>query len=783
MKIIIGLALALVAASPLRAGVAPADRWLEIEARPRSASEAGRLSALGWETKEREDGATLVYLRASGIAALAATGIPHSVVQDDLEAAYAARLALPKVGRGSMGGYFTWTEAIAEMDALAAAHPDLVAPRIALGVTHEGRPIWAWKLSTNAAVDEPEPSALFMSLMHAREPVGMMSLVHFAESLLAGHGSDAEATWLLDHREIWIVPVLNADGYVRNETRSPGGGGMWRKNRRDNGDGTRGVDPNRNFSYEWAHDDAGSSPNTGSDTYRGPGPMSEPETQALRDFVAARSPAISVNTHAYGDLMIRPWGYVDGTCADEMIMADISDVALRGSAYRPGNSMATVAYLANGEHDDYMWGEIAEKPRSFGFTPELGNRDDGFWPAASRIDPICREALPMHSFLAWAAGSAPRLESFVVDDAAPGGDGDGLPEPGETIRLTAVVRNHGLGATSGSLMASLDSATCAAWIEDGGADCGVIASQTSASNAADPFVVHVAASATPGDLVRLRLILSDTGGDYPPADLSFLIGEPVVLFAEDFEGGLAAWAPGGFATEAAGASRAGLALSDSPGGSHGSGVDAVAELLQPIDLSGFGRAWLVFDQRFWIDNDFDGASVEVLPAGGSWTPVAGRSSDTGSGAGAQDAGSPVWDGRRPEWEAEHVDLSMFAGSSDPISVRFRFRSDGSIAYDGWHVDDVRLIAFPEIAILPPDEPLLFVGKSGDDVALAWTAPPVGPDHSAADAYVIHRSPSVRGDAGFSPMATTRALGATDAGVVRVPQGFAYTVVATNCAGP
>jgi hypothetical protein len=308
-------------------------------------------------------------------------------------------------------------------------------------------------------------------------------------------------------------------------------------------------------------------------------------------------------------------------------------------------------------------------------------------------------------------------------------------------------------------------------------------SQTSAPNAADPFVVHVAASATPGELASLRLVLSDEDGEYPSADLIFLIGEPVDLFAEDFEGTLAAWAPGGFATEVSGASRAGRALSDSPGASHGDGVDTSAEILQRFDLSGFARAWLVFDQRFWIDNDFDCASVEVLPDGGSWMPVAGRTSDSGSGVGAQDFGSPAWDGRRVGWETEHVDLSTFAGSSDPLSVRFRFRSNGSIAYDGWHVDDVKLIAFPEITVLPPDEPLLFVGKAADDIALAWAAPPVGPDHSAADAYEVHRSASIRGDAGFAPIATTRGLASTDAGVVPLPRSFAYNVVATNCASP
>jgi hypothetical protein len=772
------LVLALAAASP----VTPPERWIEVAARPRDEAQALRLAELGWEMKEADDGASIVYLPASALPSLAATGVPHVVVEGDLEAYYAARLVRAKSLRGSMGGYLTLSEAVDAMDALVVAHPGLVAPKTALGMTEEGRPIWAWKLSANVLVDEPEPVALFMALMHAREPAGLMSIVHFAERLVGDYGADAEATWLLDHREIWIIPVLNPDGYAWNEAQQPGGGGMWRKNRRVNGDGTFGVDPNRNFSYSWGIDDLGSSPDTASDTYRGPAPMSEPETQVLRDFAALRAPTISVNTHAHGDHLVRPWGYTNGSCSDDAIMDDLSGLALREAAYLPGNAAATLGYLANGDHDDYMWAETTEKPRAFGFTPELGNATDGFWPATSRIDPLCEETYPMHELFAWAAGAAPRLDSFSIDDAAPGGDGDGLPEPGETIGVTVVLRNHGLEDTPGVIAATLESDTCAALVEDAAAQLGVIASQSSLSNGADPFVVHLAASATPGDLARLRLILADSSGAYPPIPLAFLMGEPTVLLAEDFESGLATWDVAGFGTSAAGAGRAGQALSDSFGGNYGNDVDATAGPSAPLDLSGFGRAWLVFDQRFWIDNDFDAASVEVLPGGGSWTPVAGETSAPGSGVGAQVAGAPTWDGRRLAWELERVDLSSFTGPGPPVSLRFRFRSDAAFGYDGWHVDDVKVLGFPPVDVQSPDEPLLMVSKGDLDVTLAWSSPFPGPAHSAADVYTAYRSSSVRGDGGFAPFVTTRGLAATDADAVPAASDFAYTIVATNCAG-
>ena len=72
---------------------------------------------------------------------------------------------------------------------------------------------------------------------------------------------------------------------------------MWRKNRLDQGNGNYGVDLNRNFGYMWGYDDEGSSPDPYSETYRGASAFSEPETQALREFVNDREFKICLNYH------------------------------------------------------------------------------------------------------------------------------------------------------------------------------------------------------------------------------------------------------------------------------------------------------------------------------------------------------------------------------------------------------------------------------------------------------------------------------------------------------
>ena len=105
-----------------------------------------------------------------------------------------------------------------------------------------------------------------------------------AHHVVDGYRTDPMITDLVDTTELWFVPVANPDGY--DFTFTPGNR-LWRKNLRDNdGDGritaNDGVDLNRNYPTKWGYDDEGSSPDGGSQAYRGSGPASEPETQAAR---------------------------------------------------------------------------------------------------------------------------------------------------------------------------------------------------------------------------------------------------------------------------------------------------------------------------------------------------------------------------------------------------------------------------------------------------------------------------------------------------------------------
>ena len=171
-----------------------------------------------------------------------------------------------------------------ELLATASEHSDIVKPVI-IGETLNGQDIVVLKVTKDANERRygRRPAVLFASAQHAREwitPEMTRRLLHY---VLDNYGTDPEITELVDTTELWFAPVLNPDGYDFTFTE---GNRLWRKNLRDNnGDGQLtlgdGVDLNRNFSTKWGYDNEGSSIDPASDTYRGTGPNSEPETQAL----------------------------------------------------------------------------------------------------------------------------------------------------------------------------------------------------------------------------------------------------------------------------------------------------------------------------------------------------------------------------------------------------------------------------------------------------------------------------------------------------------------------
>ncbi len=364
-------------------------------------------------------GCVEVMATPADISLLQGEGLRYTVIHPDVSAFYQSRLDLKR----TMGGYKTLAEIYAHVDSVIAGHRNIITNRISIGQTIEGRDLWAFKISDNPSIDEGEPEVLYTAAIHAREVITPLILLNFIDSLATNYGVSTEITNLVDTRALWFVVVVNPDGYYHNEVTNPGGGGMWRKNRRNNGDGTYGIDLNRNYGYNWGYDDDGSSPTTSSETYRGTGPFSEPETQAMRDFISAHHFVLTLYYHSYSNLILWPWGYDQLYTPDDDIFQVIGDSITSYNAYDPGPSWTL--YVTNGSSDDWGYGEQTTKDMNLAITIEAGNSSDGFWPPLSRINPLVNENYNPCLYLARIADNVwtmrpPARPTLIVADTVAG---------------------------------------------------------------------------------------------------------------------------------------------------------------------------------------------------------------------------------------------------------------------------------------------------------------------------------------------------------------------------
>jgi len=377
------------------------------------------LAQMGMDIAEVHKDTLKIVATSRDLSNLETAGIPFTIERPDLSAFYQSR----NKAAMTMGGFRTFSEIVAYVDSITAANPNILTPKWSLGTSLEGRDLWAVKLSDNPGIDEDEPEVLYISLIHAREPAAQASLLHFLEHLVTNYGSDPEITELINTRELYFVPVQNPDGYVKNEQDFPEGGGMWRKNLRNNGDGEFGVDLNRNYGYKWGYDNMGSSDNTASETYRGTAPFSEPETDLVRSFILSREFVIIHNFHTYSNLELWTPSYDRFFSPQEDFFRNLGDSLTQYNGYTP--EIGWTLYPTNGDADDWAWGDTISKPRIISLTCEIGNYDDGFWPDPLRIPFLVAENVWPNLYLAKIADDPyiigpPQQPEIISPDSANG---------------------------------------------------------------------------------------------------------------------------------------------------------------------------------------------------------------------------------------------------------------------------------------------------------------------------------------------------------------------------
>ncbi|MEM6795485.1 MAG: M14 family zinc carboxypeptidase [Acidobacteriota bacterium] len=302
------------------------DAVYRIEASSEELTELGNLIDV-W-TFLPLDGVAIAPLNAEQKARLEALGRKLEIDEERTESQLRGVRALQDAERGGGGGipgftcFRTVEETFADLEAAAALRQDLSEWRDIgdswLKTVGQGGFDQRVLVLTNESIAGPKPVFLLMSAMHARELATAEIATRFALHLLNGYGTDPEATWLLDHREIHIVPQQNPDGRKRAET-----GLFWRKNVNNDfcaNSNFRGIDLNRNSTFFWGG--PASSGSTCDETYRGPSAASEPETEAIEDYMALvfldqkgdmADPApddaqgVFISIHSFGELVLFPW--------------------------------------------------------------------------------------------------------------------------------------------------------------------------------------------------------------------------------------------------------------------------------------------------------------------------------------------------------------------------------------------------------------------------------------------------------------------------------------------
>merc|ERR1712071_405242 len=280
------------------------------------------------------------------------------------------------------------------MDDISAEHSDLVQVST-FGQSYENRDLKMMTIQPSSGA--VENNAIFVDCgIHAREWVAHAWCQHLVNYLLNNPSDDAQITEISEGLTWYIVPILNPDGYDYTWKSNR----MWRKNRNDQ-NRCYGVDLNRNYASNWGG--PGSSGDACSDSYRGTGPFSEPESTAhsnlIMDLQKTTDNSIQayLTFHSYSQLVIFPYGkdftsvpsnYDELSAVGQSTAKAIFEV--HGKTYITGQTTETL-YPAAGGSDDWA---LDDGPVRLSYTFELRDTGEyGFKLPEDQIQPVAEEII------------------------------------------------------------------------------------------------------------------------------------------------------------------------------------------------------------------------------------------------------------------------------------------------------------------------------------------------------------------------------------------------------
>jgi len=138
-----------------------------------------------------------------------------------------------------------------------------------VGNSHRNRPIPYIRIGKKSG-----PKVLITAAIHGNEKLCAMTMLGVFNRILKNYMDDNKVTTLLKERDIYFIPIVSPEGYIRNSRY------------------TLNLDPNRNFNG------------------RNLSPKSSiPCVDALKKFHEKHRFNAVMSCHNYGEIFFYPWGY------------------------------------------------------------------------------------------------------------------------------------------------------------------------------------------------------------------------------------------------------------------------------------------------------------------------------------------------------------------------------------------------------------------------------------------------------------------------------------------
>lgn len=161
------------------------------------------------------------------------------------------------------------------------------------------------------------PTVLVMACIHGNEPLASSVVMGVLGKMLASYGDDPQATDVMNHRDLYFVPVVSPDSYPNSRE-------------------VDGVDPNRDFPTE-----------------QNPNKVSTPSIQALRQFFLQKHFKAALSAHTFGRQLLTPWG--DKPSCPDPAFYDRLTKAMAPEGYYTLKASELYGFVIRGSEVDWMW--------------------------------------------------------------------------------------------------------------------------------------------------------------------------------------------------------------------------------------------------------------------------------------------------------------------------------------------------------------------------------------------------------------------------------------------